>query len=145
MTNAIAVTDLGGVLRALDAQCEDYQMMYRETIRQRDCLQGDDMAALNATTSRLRGLLDRVRQRHGTLPSLPELEAHPEVAQRTEKLRTTIRAILEVREEGERAARAQLEDTRRQMRQVGHGQRASRGYRRTARPLQAARFVDGAR
>ena len=146
MTTLTTPADLTGVLRALDAQCEDYQSMYREALRQRDSLRGDDMDALNQATARIRGLVDRVRQRHGTLPQLPELERlHPEVAQRTDALRRTIRAILDLREESERSARALLDDTRAQMRRVGRGRQASRGYRRAGAPPQAARFVDGAR
>ena len=136
-------TDL---LEALDRQCEDYQAIYREGIAQRDCLRGDDLDGLNAATQRMRELMDRVRQRHACLPGdLPQLERErPDVAERTDCLRRTIQAVLEVRDESERAATDLMADTRRQLRRVGTGQRASRGYRRQLLPAES-RFVDNMR
>lgn len=139
-------TDIGNLLEALDAQCEDYQAMYREGIAQRDSLRDDDLQRLNDSTRRLRDLMDRVRQRHAHMPTdLPRLEREqPEVAQRTATLRHTIEAVLAVRDESEQAATHLLDDTRRQLRQVGTGRRASRGYRRVTTP-QESRFVDNMR
>ncbi|MDA0338122.1 MAG: hypothetical protein O2782_23370, partial [bacterium] len=67
-----------------------------------------------------------------------------EVAERTECLRRTIRSVLDLRDQSERAARDLLDDTRRQLHQVGTGRRASRGYRRHP-SFQEARFVDNVR
>ncbi len=134
------------LLTTLDAQCEDYGAMYREGVRQRDCLRGDDLKGLVEATRRMRELMDRVRTRHVDLPAdLVRLErGNPEVAARTNSLRQTIKSVLELRDQSEQSARQLLDDTRSQMRQVGTGRRASRGYRRQP-ALQDPRFVDNLR
>ena len=131
------------LLDTLDAQCEDYQVMYREGLVQRDCLRDDDLKGLNVTSRRIRMLMDRVRGRQVDMPAdLAQLGRQlPEVGQRLECLRQTIQSVLDVRDETDGAARQLLDDTRRQLYQVGTGRRASRGYRRQP-PPQAARFVD---
>ena len=131
------------LLDTLDAQCEDYQVMYREGLVQRDCLRDDDLKGLNATSRRIRMLMDRVRGRQVDMPAdLAQLGRQlPEVGQRLECLRQTIQSVLDVRDETDGAARQLLDDTRRQLHQVGTGRRASRGYRRQS-PPQAASFVD---
>ncbi len=134
------------LIETLEAQCEDYQAMHREGVLQRDCLRGDDLRGLNAATARMRLLMDRVGRRQATMPvELARLEREsPAVAERTECLRRTIRSVLELRDQSERAARDLLDDTRRQLHQVGAGRRASRGYRRHS-SIQEARFVDNVR
>lgn len=131
------------LLDTLDAQCLDYQAMYRHGLVQRDCLRGDDLKKLNATAVHMRALMDRVRTRQVRMPAdLAQLEReHPEVGRRTQCLRRRIQAVLDLRDESDCAARRLLDDTRRQLHQVGTARRASRGYRRQP-PPQVARFVD---
>ena len=53
-------------------------------------------------------------------------------------------SVIDLRDQSERAAHQLLDDTRQQLRQVGKGRRASRGYHR--QPFsQEARFVDNVR
>ena len=131
------------LLESLDAQCEDYQVMYREGLVQRDCLRDDDLKRLNATTGRIRTLMERVRLRQIGMPAdLARLgREFAEVGRRLQCLGQMIQSVLHVRDESDGAARQLLDDTRRQLHQVGTGRRASRGYRRQP-PPQAARFVD---
>ena len=142
----MAPDKLQQLLEILDEQCEDYQSMYREGVAQRDCLRDDDLRGLNASTGRMRALMDSVRARHTRLPvELIRLEREqPEVAERTECLRHTIQSVLDLRDQSERAARGLLGETRRQVRQVRTGRRASRGYGRPP-AAQESRFVDNLR
>ena len=135
----MAPDKLQQLLEILDEQCEDYQSMYREGVAQRDCLRDDDLRGLKA-------LMDSVRARHTRLPvELIRLEREqPEVAERTECLRHTIQSVLDLRDQSERAARGLLGETRRQLRQVRTGRRASRGYGRPP-AAQESRFVDNLR
>lgn len=133
------------LLQALDAQGQDYGLLYRASLEQRDCLRRDDLPGANAAGERVRALIDRVRLRQAHLPAdLPGRErGDPAVAERVDALRRAIQSVLEVRGQSEAAARRLLEETRCQLRRVDTGRRASRGYRPQA--ARGARFVDGAR
>ena len=137
-----AVTTL---LDDLDAQCADYQAMYREGVKQRDCLRQDDLTGLHDASERIRGLMDQVRLRQRRLPAdLSQLEKQEtEIATRIGALRQLIRSVLDVRDQSENAAHVLLEETRRQLRQADTGRRASRRYQQPS--VQDARFVDGIR
>jgi hypothetical protein len=134
---------LNDVLLALDAQCEDYRSMYREGLAQRDNLQADEVRGLTASAGRVRALMDRVRERQASLPAdLVQLGLqHPQVAERIELLRSCIQSVLDLRAQSEQVTRELLDQTRRQMRQIGTGKRASRGYQRPP-SLREPRFVD---
>lgn len=133
------------ILTHLDAQCGDYQAMYREGLQQRDCLRNDDLPGLNTATQRMRGLMDRVQLRQRELPpDLTKLErSQPAVAERTESMRQLIHAILEVREQSESAAQALLDNTQDELRSFDTGRRATRQYQPTR--VNEARFIDGRR
>lgn len=133
------------LLADLDAQCEDFQAVYREGLRQRDCLRLDDLSGANDACQCMRRLMTRIQVRAARLPT--DLAAadrqRPEVAHRTATLRRIIQSVEEVRAQSERATLDLLESTQRQLRQFDTGRRAAKGYRGAVLPR--ARFVDGSR
>jgi|SaaInl7_200m_RNA_FD_contig_101_211035_length_3304_multi_7_in_0_out_0_2 hypothetical protein len=137
----MAMREFEKTLEILDRQYGDYRAMRTLGMEQRACLERDDLAGLEASFVRIQRLMDRIRLRQTELPVLDK--QHPEIRQRCDKLKTIILEIQDLRQFNQRSAQRLLEDTREEMRQLGKGRRARRGYQ--SAQVNQARLFDGTR
>jgi hypothetical protein len=137
----MAMRELEKTLELLGRQYGDYRAMRTLGMEQRACLERDDLAGLEASFVRIQKLMDRIRLRQTELPVLDK--QHPEIRQQCDKLKTIILEIQDLRQFNQRSAQRLLEDTREEMRQLGKGRRARRGYQ--SAQVNQARLFDGTR
>lgn len=133
--------ELENTLEILDRQYGDYRAMRTLGMEQRACLEREDLAGLEASFVRIQRLMDRIRLRQTELLALDK--QHPEIRQRCDKLKNIILEIQDLRQFNQRSAQRLLEDTREEMRQLGKGRRARRGYQNAQ--VNQARLFDGTR
>ena len=129
------------MLEMLDQQCGDYRAMYAIGIEQRDCIEREDLAGLEKAFARMQELMDRVRLRQQRMPD--PRGGGPEVRARVEIMRNLLYELEGVRHNTQQTAEKLLVETRGEMRQMGKGRQAFRGYQ-AAGPGKS-RLYDGTR
>jgi hypothetical protein len=135
------MTDSTEILTLLDEQFGDYRAMYSIGLEQRDCIDRDDMLGLEKAFARMQELMDRVRLRQQRIPA--PMGNDTEVVARVETIRDLLYKIEGLRYGAQETAEKLLAKTRGEMRQMGKGRQAFRGYQ-SAGPGQS-RLYDGTR
>ncbi|MEE3259908.1 MAG: hypothetical protein VX293_11920 [Candidatus Latescibacterota bacterium] len=135
------MVDAREILEMLDQQCGDYRAMYAVGLEQRDCIEREDLPGLESAFARMQELMDRVRLRQLRMPD--SRDGGPEAVAKIDALRHLLHELEGVRHCAQAGAEKLLAETRNEMRQMGKGQRAYRGYR-SAGPGQS-RLYDGIR
>ena len=135
------MTDSTEILTLLDEQFGDYRAMYAIGLEQRDCIDRDDMIGLEKAFACMQELMDRVRLRQQRIPA--PMGNDTEVVARVETIRDLLYKIEGLRYGAQETAEKLLAKTRGEMRQMGKGRQAFRGYQ-SAGPGQS-RLYDGTR
>ena len=135
------MADVCEILELLDQQCSAYRAMYDVGLAQRDCIEREDLSGLETAFARMQVLMDQVRLRQRQLPDLRA--GGPEVVRRVAVMRNLIYEIEDQRRHAQEGAERLLDQARAEMRQMGKGRRAHRGYQ-AASPGQS-RLFDGTR
>ena len=135
------MADTCEILDLLDQQCGDYRAMYAIGIEQRDCVEREDLVGLETSFARMQELMDRVRLRQQRMPD-PH-NGGPEVVARVDTMRNLLYELEGVRHDTQEMAQKLLVATRGEMRQMGKGRQAFRGYK-SASPGKS-RLYDGTR
>lgn len=128
-------------LKILDQQYADYQAMLALGLEQRICIQSEDLAGLEPSFVRMHGLMKRIHLRQLGLQGFDP--GHPEMASRCEKLKDIILEIQDLRKDNQDSLQRLMEKTREELRRLGKGRRAARGYQSSR--VAPARLFDGTR
>lgn len=135
------MADSREIIDFLDQQCGDYRAMYAVGVEQRDCIEREDLVGLESAFARMQKLMDRVRLRQQQMPG-PH-RGGPEIMARVEIMRNLIYELDGVRHCAQETAEKLLVETRGEMRRMGKGRQAFRGYQ-SADPGRS-RLYDGTR
>ena len=137
------MADESEIFELLDRQCSAYRAMYDVGIEQRNCIEREDLSGLETAFARMQALMDQVRLYQRQLPNLHA--GGPEVVRRVAIMRNLIYEIEDQRRCAQQGAERLLAQARAEMRHIGKGRRAHRGYQaQVAGPGQSQLF-DGTR
>ena len=128
-------------LELLDQQCTAYRSMYEVGREQRHCIECEDLPSLEAAFADMQALMDQVRLRQRQLPDLRA--GGPEVVRRVATMQNLINEIEDQRRHAQEGAERLLAQARAEMRQMGKGRRAHRGYQAVSSGQ--SRLFDGTR
>ena len=131
------------ILELLDQQCSAYRAMHDVGMEQRDCIEREDLSGLETAFARMQALMDQVRLRQRQLPDLRA--GGPEVVRRVATMRNLICEIEDQRRCAHQGAERLLAQARAEMRQMGKGRRAHRGYQTQMVGLGQSQLFDGTR
>ncbi|MBM81227.1 MAG: hypothetical protein CMJ78_11620 [Planctomycetaceae bacterium] len=118
------MANLNELIELLDQQCGDYRAMYSVGLKQRDCVEREDLTGLELAFTRMQELMDRVRLRQRRIPDLGD--DRPALASRLETMRNLLYELEDLRSHTQAQAEKLLVQTRGEMRQMGQGRRAYR-------------------
>jgi hypothetical protein len=125
----------------MDAQYADFLKLHGLGLEQREYIGMEDMAALEGSFACMHAVMDSIRLRESKLPSAMDLDGG--IRDKHRKLRQLIMEIQAVRQRNQETAERMLAATKSELRQLGRGRQAARGYGKRAPG--SARLFDGTR
>ena len=127
--------------KALEAQCADFRKLYDLGLEQRDYIEREDVQGLGGAFARMHRVMDSIRLRENELPS--SSDCNDELLEKRERLRLLIMEIQALRQRNQDAVERMRDTTRGELRRLGKGRQAARGYGNRASA--GGRFFDGIR
>ena len=125
----------------LEAQYADFLRLYELGLEQREFIGREDLKALELSFARMHSVMDSIRLRQSRLA--PAHVLGHEARERREQLCELITEVEALRQRNQETAERLLADARGEMRHLGRGRQAVRGYAK--RPVGGARLYDGTR
>ena len=139
------MSELSKTLDAIERQRQSYRAMHRTSLRQRECIENNDMEGLNRAFEEMHRMMERILLHQSRIPDLRGFsnDERREVGAAQDKLRPVIDDIERLRRVNVRSIEQLMKQTRGELRQFGRGRRAVKGYRSST--VGEARFFDGTR
>lgn len=139
------MSELARALDLIEHQKQSYRVMYRTSLRQRECIECEDMDGLNRAFDEMHQAMEQILKQQARMPDLGWLseEEGCQVRVAQSRLRPVVDDVEQLRQINVQSIRRLMEQTRGELRQFGRGRRAVKGYRSAA--VGEARFFDGRR
>ena len=139
------MSELANALDVLEQQRQSYRALHRVSLRQRECIECEDMEGLSRAFDEIHRMMERILLQQARMPDVSGFDSvdRREVGAAQGKLRVVIGEIERLRRDNVDSIKGLMQRVRGELRQFGRGRRAARGYGKSA--VGEARFFDGTR